>query len=490
MEISERPQTNQPSEQPEPPRHGLFHNKLFGYGFLAVVLILIIGGVYAWQYGGNTNPPPAPLNETQTPPLQSSDFKDDELGIAFDVPESWGEVIVKNDFSSTQILREISFSNQSSVKLISFTKDRLYPADFERSSISTSSEVNSFCESQLRYLSVGDEPKTDKGQDLFRLNGAYNFGNCIAAPPFLNISEKTSEGGVGWVSLDDPKTAASEIELSRSIFWSLPNPIYASITLKVDVPDTTSDGFCKSQFYFGENDYQLYKSFGCLNHAEKELIEGIFRNFDSTQLASEVNFLVESFQVYSADNASSIYDNYFIDKTVFNDTGLEISIDYPSVFGEPKYDSVSRILSFPNDNNDSLRIEINTLADIAQKEKEIAECKGPCLSPLTSQDRWKEEKDILSQTSIGQIECPFGGEFCEIANVGDTKMIIRYYNQWPRTDGVRKEYAFYIDDKRFDLFTNSYSLYTHDLSEYRESENTDFTLKLVREILESIQIKK
>ena len=63
-------------------------------------------------------------------------------------------------------------------------------------------------------------------------------------------------------------------------------------------------------------------------------------------------------------------------------------------------------------------------------------------------------------------------------------------SQWPITDGLRKEYAFYVGDKRFDVLTNSYGVYTGDLEEYRRGENTDFTLKLVREIVESMRIEK
>ncbi|MBI4739186.1 hypothetical protein HY772_06540, partial [Candidatus Woesearchaeota archaeon] len=207
-------------------------------------------------------------------------------------------------------------------------------------------------------------------------------------------------------------------------------------------------------------------------------------------LSKEANSLVVSLQTYSADKAASIYENYFKDKSVFRDVGLGISFSYPSAFGQPRYDTSARTLKFPNDDNDVLRIEVNTLADTAQAEKEAAECEGPCLGPLTSQERWKKEKDMLAQGTLGQHQCSFGGQYCEIANVGNTKMLIRYYGQWPRTEGIRKEYAFYVGDKRFDLLTNSYRIFTGDLAEYRKGEETDFTLKLVRQILESVKIEK
>ena len=50
----QQPQIIPPIQQepPEPPKTSWLHNKLFGYGFLAIVFFLIVGGVYAWQYGG------------------------------------------------------------------------------------------------------------------------------------------------------------------------------------------------------------------------------------------------------------------------------------------------------------------------------------------------------------------------------------------------------------------------------------------------------
>ncbi len=60
--------------------------------------------------------------------MQAGNFEDDELGISFYAPKNWGKATIKNDFSSTQILREITFSNQPNVKLVSFTEHRLYPA--------------------------------------------------------------------------------------------------------------------------------------------------------------------------------------------------------------------------------------------------------------------------------------------------------------------------------------------------------------------------
>jgi len=73
METPEQPQTTPLSEQPEPPKQGWFStHKLFGYGFLAIIFVLIAGGVYAWQYGGSTNPPSVNPGQTYSTPADTS----------------------------------------------------------------------------------------------------------------------------------------------------------------------------------------------------------------------------------------------------------------------------------------------------------------------------------------------------------------------------------------------------------------------------------
>lgn len=461
---------------------------------LVLLLLLVVGIVYFLDKKQAQQTSTSPTNErvTQAPVVQSRNFSDDELGISFQIPETWGNALVKNDFSSTQILREITFSNQPNIKLVSFTKHRLYPANFEKEGILSGTDIKASCEAQKKYLDGGGEPITSNDQDIFKQNGAYHFGNCDTNPTLLNISQKMPSQDGSWIPLNDPRpNITSPIELSRNYSWGLQNNIYGALTLKVDISDIQSGDFCIIQFHYGGNDYRTLKKLsGCINHKEKKIIEDAFKDFDSTQLNKEVNSLVTSLQTYYANKAVSIYENYFKDKAMFTDNNLGISFKYPSVFGEPKYDLSKKILKFPNDENDALRIEVNTLADIVQVEERAAECEDHCFGALTSQDRWKQEKDILVQSPLGQFQCSFGGKYCEIANVGNTKMLIRYHNEWPRTEGIGKEYAFYVGDKRFDLLTNSYGIFTSDLAEYKNFENSDFTLKLVREIIESLKIEK
>lgn len=427
------------------------------------------------------------------------DFKDDGLGIYFKFPESWGDLVIKNNFALTENIREISFLGEPRVKLISFTEHRQYPSGYAEIGVSNGGGVVSFCVDRLDYLQ-GNPPVTTNGQDVFRHNGAYNFGDCDTKPRFLNISQKMR---TGWVDLDNPKTSTVPIELSRSFFWDLQNPVYGSLNLVVDIPDINTCESCKVEFFYGGTDYRLEKIPLCINHKEKDWIEIAFKNFDATQLSMEVDYLSKSLQVYSADVAVLEYENYFKDKSVFKDADLGISFSYPSAFGEPKYDLTSRTLAFPDDEdnytNEAMRIEVTSLADITKEEKAFVECEnecpgciGQCFGPLFTKEKWEKEKDILAKSSTGQIPCDSKDDYCEIVNNGNIKMSAIYYKnpQWQESDRMRKQYTFYTNDKRFDIFTNSYEVDVISFAEYREKEKTDFILKLVQEILESIRIEK
>ena len=464
--------------------------------FLLVLCIILLvvsvcGGIYFFsQERSKVADNAIEKMPVQLPPVQYSTFTDDELGVSFQYPKSWGNAVVKNNFSLTHVMREIIFSNQPNVKLMAPSANVASPADLDKLGISSSADVKSFCESEFNYLSGGSESKNGGGEDMFRQNGAYDFGNCNTTPALLNISQKISTEGGGWIPVDDPKSITSNIELSRSYFWTLQNSIYPALTLLVDVPDISSSRFCTIQFNYGAEGYRPVKKFDCINQKEKESIEQAFKDFDTTQLVAEVGHIVSSSRIYSADKVSATYENYFTGKTVFSDTELGIGFSYPTIFGQPQYDANTRRLSFPNDVELNFQIEVNTLAQTIQTEKESETCDGPCLGPLASSERWKKEKAMLAQGTLGQVKCLYGGVYCEIANVGTNKMLIRYFGEWPRTDGIRKEYVFYLGDKRFDILTHSLTAYTHELTEYRNSEKSDLTLKLLQEIVDSIQVKK
>jgi len=473
MELQSKNQKTSP-EQYSSSSHFFKKNQWFlvvglvGLFFLAINIYLV--------FNVSHKQPPlqslsCPINKpaTQAPLSKTNNFQDDELGILFQIPKSWGKAIVKNNFSLDQILREITFSNQPNVELVSLTPHWSFPSLLQQLGIATSTDVKSFCENELQPFLNQGEPQVISKKDLFSSNGVYNFGDCAIESPFLNMAEK-----------DESENDISQISFSRNYFWPLQNTIYQALTLEVNIPYHINNSVCTA--------YAQYLP--CLNYEEKNLIEIAFSNFDSSQLSKEVHTLIDSLKIYPADQATLIYENHFKDKALFQDSQLGISFSYPISFGQPNYDSSTRILSFPNDQHGILRIEINTLGDVIKVEQTPTECMAFCPIPLTSSERWKKEKDILAPGYLGSIPCSFEGDYCGITKIGSTKMLVRYYNQWSITDGMRKEYAFYVGDKRFDVVTRSNGVYTQSLAEYQEKEKTDFTLKLFREILESIKVEK
>lgn len=441
--------------------------KIFIIGLIASITV-IIGG---FLLGFLINKKQGSLSSQ----IQSSNFKDDELGISFQIPKSWGNAVVKNKFLSPDIFKEISFSNQPNIKLISNTKnaeDEDIENKFYSSADLANAYIKSFCKAQYDDSLGSGELKTIKpdGQDVFRGSGKYSFGDCVANPPFLNIAKKISKS-IAWFPIDNSEISTSTIKLSKNFFWGLQNQIYKSLALKMDFPDIKSDEACTKFF-----SSVLLKSFACINHKEKDLIEASFADFDSTQLSKEINSLVNSLQIYYADKAVSLYENYFKEKVVFSDAGLEISFNYPSVFGQPEFKS--NTLSFSNVNSETFFMTIIDITDAAQIEKEAAdECEknleegSRCFGPLITQKIWKRDRDVLAQSDLRQIQCPFSDGYCEIVNINNKKMLI--FHERPQSR-ITEEYVFYVNDKRFSVST----------SEYRK-----LALKLVREIIESIKIK-
>jgi len=55
MENLEQETQTTPPTQSEPPKSNWLHSKLFGYGFLVVIFVVAVAGIYQWQYGRTNN---------------------------------------------------------------------------------------------------------------------------------------------------------------------------------------------------------------------------------------------------------------------------------------------------------------------------------------------------------------------------------------------------------------------------------------------------
>lgn len=426
----------------------------------------------------NSNSAQADIQESQNnfSEVESYAYTNDELGFQMNVPKSWGNIEVENDFSGTQILKTIRFSKQPRVTLTTLTPKRLYPADFRGEGIAPNQDIIGYCESQVGNPSTSEEDNA--AEDLFRLNGDYYFGECETMPPHLNRAQKESEETGAWIPVEDETHINSKIDLSKSYFWPLENPLYPALTLRVELPTIQTDGFCLNH---------QTKSFRCMNHFEKTLVDSAFERFSDQVLYEELEYVANTLQITPQKTAQEDYEAYFSEWSTFEIEDLGIQLNYPRAFGEPEYDAEKGRLEFPEDDNQIFQLQTRTLEQVENEFEALETCEGPCIEPQVSKETWEFERNQLENENADAVECRFG-RGCALAEVGEYSMLVRYFNQWPITDGFRKEYTFYLEGTRFDIYLKSDEAYTGDVEEFKAFETTDFTLQLLEKIVESIKI--
>jgi len=333
-----------------------------------------------------------------------------------------------------------------------------------------------YCRSKTLDQSIQDNQVA--AEDIFRLNGDYYFGDCDGAVPYLNRAQKETGGTSAWIPLDDEIVLASEIVLSKSFFWPTGNPLYPAITLKIDLPSIQTDGFCLNN---------QTKSFRCMNQFESRLVEASFKRFENQKLYHELQYVSSTLEVVLSEMAKDNYEDHFSELRTFNDDDLAIQFDYPTVFGSPEYDPEAGQLIFPDDDNQIFQIQLQSLDQVEQALEVLQDCDGPCVQDQISKEMWESERNLIEGSSLEPVECTYGRD-CQLIKQGDMTMLSRYFNQWPITDGFRKEYALYKDDLRYDIYIKSDTAYTGDLEEFKALETTDFTLQLLEKMVESIKV--
>lgn len=454
-------------------------------------LLLILGGVFY---------------------LYPKNYLDEELGVSFKIPIGWGNVNVKDSYSFTGLSKEITFSNRPEVKLVAASKNYLYPMWFEsRGFLPPKEDPQLFCKRYQNFLGASpSRERNTNGEDIFRQNGSYNYGECDIYPPFVNVSSKVDSfdgsGTRGWIDINDSKVILSNINLSRSIFYKLDNGVYPSLTLLVDLPGIKSNGFCVWSTDLGreEGDYYLLKESSCVNFKEKDQIEKAFTEFETSKLATEVISFASKINIRQSNSnkVREIYENRFKDTKNFTSADIGVSFTYPKVLEGVVYDEKSRELNF-QDNHEiySFRMEVSSKEDMINAEKEREQnCTELCgFPPWIDSDGWQKESDFISSNLVGEINCPkyedsiagFYGDYCRIDNINGDKALVRYYKGHITEGVVRKEYVFYTPKgKRLDIFISPDSIFTDDLAKYRDLEKTDFTLKTAELIVNSIKLLK
>jgi hypothetical protein len=461
-----------------------------GFGLL---VILIVFGFY-WNFYKTFQKIPKPQLKT---------FQDDELGISFQIPESWGEPVLKDSYSFTSLLREISFTNRPQIKLITVTPSYSYPHWFEERGIAHWGDPREDCSFVVRAHKGGaqDEHNTN-GENVFRFKGRYAYGDCSSSIPYLYIAHKEplpSKDFEEMIDINDPRVFPSKIKLSKNFYYKLLNEIYPALTISIDVAEIQSNSFC---IYRTENVYEgivrFKKMFRCINYQEKEQIEKAFQDFENTEFTKEIAFFMNTLKITPATKARKKYENRFVEKAVFADENLGISFVYPKVLGPPIYDQKTRELKFEPYFLDSFKIKISTEQDIINDEKEKAkECEeffAECYYLDVGIGDFKEDYKLIVNQPVGKT-----AEGYEIININNQKALVRYFYGRFTEDTVKKDYVMYSGDgsKRFDIFIYS-DFYlidwkkgeVKDFKEFLDFESKDFTFNVANSIVKSIKLLK
>ncbi len=398
--------------------------------------------------------------------LEFSEFNDTEVGISFKYPKSWGDVVLKNDFFTVMGSKNIYFTNQPKIIMEVVTYDN-YPKK----------EARYLCDREILESGGGQQGAIN----VFRLNGIYKFGDCLANYPFLFSAVKKQKSNDSLASAEYQEPINSSIKISKRIFVELENPIYNYLTLKIEIDEYDTNEFCT--FEDGRTRIE------CINYKEKEIIENILKEFQLGNLEKEIDFLLNSINLYSIDNVEERYLEYFKEKKVYENKDWGIRFTYPLVFEEPKVDEIygDNLLMFnPNNRGRLFFLRKETLEDVINEEERIKKCIEQnefCMFSGLRKKEWEKIKNILEENEVGEVFCPYERmcSFCEIIMLGEIKMLLNH--SCFSEGGSYDRLYFYIEDTLFSWFNEPIIL---DLNN-SETVFQEIYFKIFREILESIE---
>lgn len=405
---------------------------------IVLLLILSIAGYSIARYYLIEKP----IKENTPDVAGWKNYTDDALGISFKYPAEWGDVSAKNSFGVSNILRELSFTNQPGVEMVA-DSGYLLPAEkdyyFIAYTVSHIEDIKTFCSKHTGNFE-------DRG-NIVGLNGVYIFGECDKNQAY--IARKESNGGRGWIPVSQiAEPIESKINISERVFVPLDNKLYESVTIKVNVADIMSEGFCE---------HDGWKEMGgCINKTDKKSVDDAVDNFKKGDIYKSVNYLVGSIKNILGDKYLEVYKKYFDKKRTYRNEDWGIEFKYPAVFGEPKNDKLGSVV-FENEDGRQLRydfrlVEVNTLIQAEKKANEACEgAEGLCYVPVSvTNERLNYINDVLDGKE-GNMSCLEGEkcQSCEVASFGGQKML--FINQcWSPGGDIDYKY-FNLNGKVFEI---------------------------------------
>lgn len=446
--------------------------------------------------------PGTPTGDDADAPVATARWSDAELGVAFELPERWGEPRSTTHYSFTEAIKEFTFPGEPNVRIIALTPHYQEMDWLVENALFAGEDLELFCREFLAHKrEQGDDTSTGE-EDVFRRGGTYANGECGRASARLDVATKRAQGhDGGWMDADAPRQAKSTIDIYRSDFFALDGPVFTSLTVQVRLPAVESEGYCVRKSVLGEGGYRLLKNFSCMNYGERDDVGKALAKHASSQLERESRKIAETFESAPASGTDAAFRDRFERKTTHESVALGIRFDYPGIMPAPGYSSSTRELAFPGDAERGFVVKATTRQDAQSDAAAAAACdpNSPCLPEWVDAKLWDEELAIIKTQKTGGIACPRSGSLaggyglqCEVVSINGAKAIARYYAGHTTDGRVRKEYVFYTNGgkTRLDVLVGSDGAVTSELSTFMEYETTDFALRLANGIARSIVVTK
>ncbi len=405
---------------------------------IAILVAVALIGTFVWWYLDNqklAGITPVNNNPTETPNLQNNEFgvpilkfTDDELGVTFDYPKSWGNATISIKADSWSLTKKISFTNEPNLyfeivspALRSDKQNLQIPFGFTK-------DLSRYCKQNI--LGDRSEPLSDV-YDMYRLNGSDEFGTCPNDQGNISTiiyrTDKSVDPGTPPQNVVVPKkdldksAGLSTLKFSKRYYLKTQNPLYDPLVVyQSGIPEVKSQNYCYSTWSSQADPTGYLKTYKCISYKDKPLIDKAFSDFTNSELNKQTELVLSGMKINSVgvENARQHFSKHFDDLAKYQD--IKYSYFYPKILVPNRWDKETKFNA----------TKVVTRESMVQQDKEYANCEGPCFSPTLTTVGWDNEKRLLENSpadgSVNCVEGINGNSLCEIKTYGKNKFLIRY----------------------------------------------------------------
>ena len=416
--------------------------------------------------------------------MPTTQFNDNELGIALDYPEGWGQTLITVEADSRLLTKKITFTNQPNLFFeISSTALRSDDQNLQKTS-ATDDDLSKYCKENIR--NDRSEPLSD-WYDMYRLNGTDMFGICPEdrgnVKAIVYQTDKSGSPGNEIFSKKDldQVTGSAILKFSKRYYLKIQNPLYGPLVVHQNgIPDVQSQNYCYSKWNIPNDPTAYLKTYKCISYNDKPLIENAFSEFDKSEFNEQVKLVLNSIKINQVKNSSQYFTDHFSDLKKYEDD--EYTYFYPQILISDRWNK---------DNNLNVVKEISK-ESIVQADEAFEVCDGPCMPSILTALGWDNEKRLLDNNPPdGETRCVEGingSSLCEIKTFGKNKFLIRYTGRFGGDSVIWKSYIIYNNGMRYEINSPELGSQGADPALFKSIEN-HLIQKVYEDIAESFMFK-